>query len=60
MTVTRSRERPVDAVLWCLPQTTLLRLAGIALRPTREITEQAEAVEAGTLSELITAGTERP
>ena len=31
------------------------RLAGIALRPTREITEQAEAVEAGTLSERITA-----
>lgn len=31
------------------------RLAGIALRPTREITEQAEAIEAGTLSEPITA-----
>jgi two-component system OmpR family sensor kinase len=31
------------------------RLAGIALRPTREITEQAEAVQAGTLSERITA-----
>lgn len=31
------------------------RLAGIALRPTREITEQAEAIEAGTLSERITA-----
>ena len=31
------------------------RLAEIALRPTRQITEQAEAVEAGTLSERITA-----
>ncbi|MBA2291573.1 MAG: HAMP domain-containing protein [Gemmatimonadales bacterium] len=31
------------------------RLAGGALRPTREITEQAEAIEAGTLSERITA-----
>jgi two-component system OmpR family sensor kinase len=31
------------------------RLAGVALRPTREITEQAEAIEAGTLSERITA-----
>ena len=31
------------------------RLAGIALRPTREITDQAEAIEAGTLSERITA-----
>ena len=31
------------------------RLAGVALRPTREITAQAEAVEAGTLSERITA-----
>ena len=31
------------------------RLAGIALRPTREITQQAEAIEAGTLSEPITA-----
>jgi two-component system OmpR family sensor kinase len=31
------------------------RLAGVALRPTSEITEQAEAVEAGTLSERITA-----
>lgn len=31
------------------------RLAGIALRPTREITAQAEALEAGTLSERITA-----
>jgi two-component system, OmpR family, sensor kinase len=31
------------------------RLAGIALRPTREITAQAEAIEAGTLSERITA-----
>ncbi len=31
------------------------RLAGTALRPTREITEQAEAIEAGTLSERITA-----
>ena len=31
------------------------RLAGIALRPTREISEQAEAIEAGTLSERITA-----
>lgn len=30
-------------------------LAGVALRPTREITAQAEAVEAGTLSERITA-----
>jgi two-component system OmpR family sensor kinase len=31
------------------------RLAGVALRPTREITSQAEAIEAGTLSERITA-----
>ena len=31
------------------------RLAGVALRPTREITDQAEAIEAGTLSERITA-----
>lgn len=31
------------------------RMAGIALRPTREITDQAEALEAGTLSERITA-----
>lgn len=31
------------------------RLAGGALRPTREITEQAEAIEAGTLSDRITA-----
>ena len=31
------------------------RLAGMALRPTREITEQAEAVEAGTLAPRITA-----
>lgn len=31
------------------------RLAGAALRPTREITEQAEAVSAGTLSDRITA-----
>jgi two-component system OmpR family sensor kinase len=31
------------------------RLAGDALRPTREITAQAEAVEAGTLSERITS-----
>jgi two-component system OmpR family sensor kinase len=31
------------------------RLAGAALRPTREITAQAEAIEAGTLSERITA-----
>ena len=31
------------------------RLAGTALQPTREITEQAEAIEAGTLSERITA-----
>lgn len=31
------------------------RLAGVALRPTEEITEQAEAIEAGTLSERITA-----
>jgi two-component system OmpR family sensor kinase len=31
------------------------RLAGVALRPTREITQQAEAIEAGTLSERITA-----
>lgn len=31
------------------------RLAGTALRPTREITEQAEAIRAGTLSERITA-----
>ena len=31
------------------------RLAGIALRPTREITEQAEAIEAGTIPERITA-----
>ena len=30
-------------------------LAGVALRPTREITAQAEAIEAGTLSERITA-----
>lgn len=32
-----------------------LRVAGVALRPTREITEQAEAIEAGTLSARITA-----
>lgn len=31
------------------------RLAGMALRPTEEITQQAEAIEAGTLSERITA-----
>jgi two-component system OmpR family sensor kinase len=31
------------------------RLAGMALRPTREITEQAEAIEAGTLAARITA-----
>jgi two-component system OmpR family sensor kinase len=31
------------------------RLAGVALRPTEEITRQAEAIEAGTLSERITA-----
>jgi two-component system OmpR family sensor kinase len=31
------------------------RLAGVALRPTEEITQQAEAIEAGTLSERITA-----
>ncbi len=31
------------------------RLAGGALRPTREITEQAEAIEAGTLADRITA-----
>jgi two-component system, OmpR family, sensor kinase len=31
------------------------RLAGVALRPTAEITDQAEAIEAGTLSERITA-----
>ena len=31
------------------------QLAGLALRPTREITAQAEAIEAGTLSERITA-----
>ncbi len=31
------------------------RMAGVALRPTREITDQAEAIEAGTLSERITA-----
>lgn len=31
------------------------RLAGVALRPTLEITDQAEAIEAGTLSERITA-----
>jgi two-component system OmpR family sensor kinase len=31
------------------------RLAGVALRPTREITEQGRAIEAGTLSERITA-----
>jgi copper resistance protein B len=31
------------------------RLAGVALRPTREITEQAEVIRAGTLSERITA-----
>jgi two-component system OmpR family sensor kinase len=30
-------------------------LAGVALRPTQEITAQAEAIEAGTLSERITA-----
>ncbi len=34
------------------------RLAGSALRPTREITEQAEAMQAGTLSERITAHAE--
>ncbi|MGH7701798.1 MAG: ATP-binding protein, partial [Gemmatimonadales bacterium] len=31
------------------------RLAGVALRPTAEITAQAEAIEAGTLSARITA-----
>lgn len=31
------------------------RLAGVALRPTREITAQAETIRAGTLSERITA-----
>ena len=31
------------------------RLAGVALQPTEEITRQAEAIEAGTLSERITA-----
>lgn len=31
------------------------RIAGEALRPTREITAQTEAIEAGTLSERITA-----
>lgn len=31
------------------------RLSGIALRPTAEITAQAEAIQAGTLSERITA-----
>ena len=31
------------------------RLAGVALQPTEEITQQAEAIEAGTLSERITA-----
>jgi len=31
------------------------RLAGVALRPTREITDQAEAIRAGTLSDRITA-----
>jgi heavy metal sensor kinase len=31
------------------------RLAGVALRPTREITQQAQAIEAGTLSARITA-----
>ena len=31
------------------------RLAGVALRPTLEITGHAEAIEAGTLSERITA-----
>ncbi len=31
------------------------RVAGLALIPTREITEQAEAIEAGTLSDRITA-----
>ena len=31
------------------------RLAGLALRPTTEITEQAERIRAGTLSERITA-----
>ncbi|MGH7518649.1 MAG: sensor histidine kinase [Gemmatimonadales bacterium] len=31
------------------------QLAGVALRPTREITEQAQAIEAGTLSARITA-----
>jgi two-component system OmpR family sensor kinase len=31
------------------------QLAGVALRPTEEITQQAEAIEAGTLSERITA-----
>lgn len=34
------------------------RLAGVALRPTEEITLQAEAIEAGTLSERITAHAE--
>ena len=31
------------------------RLAGVALQPTEEITQQAEAIKAGTLSERITA-----
>jgi two-component system OmpR family sensor kinase len=31
------------------------RIAGLALRPTREITQQTEAIEAGTLSDRITA-----
>lgn len=31
------------------------RNAGLALRPTREITQQTEAIEAGTLSDRITA-----
>jgi two-component system OmpR family sensor kinase len=31
------------------------QLAGVALRPTREITDQAESIQAGTLSERITA-----
>lgn len=31
------------------------RIAGLALRPTQEITQQTEAIEAGTLSDRITA-----
>ena len=58
-------ERTVTNFAWLVVALTLLaagaaglagwRLAGAALQPTREITAQAEAIEAGTLSARITA-----